>query len=80
MATLANDTPTKALAGYLLIARRAKELGVTLGDIARIAGTTRGAISQAAHGQLRSRRLRRAICNELRLHPDELGWNNVHVN
>ena len=62
-----------------IIKRRAKERGITYGEIAIIAGTTRMAISQVVHGRSRSRRLRRVICNELQIHPYELGWTNIYV-
>ena len=62
-----------------IVKRHAKELGITYGDIAVIAGTTRMAISHVVHGKSRSRRLRRVICNELQIHPHVLGWTNIYV-
>ena len=62
-----------------IIKRRATERGITYGNIARIAGTTRMAISHVVRGTSRSRRLRRVICNELQIHPYELGWTNIYV-
>lgn len=70
----------KTLTPYSLIKQRAKERGQTLGDIARVAGTTRMAITHVASGRSKSKRLRLAICNELQLHPGELGWDNIYVN
>ena len=65
------------ITAYRHIKRVAKDKHITFGKIAEACGTTSQAISIVAASRSASRRLRRAICYELGIHPVELGWMNI---